>query len=783
MPDPKPNESREDYMDRCMGDSKMVDEFGNPQQRAAVCNSYFEEKTASYHDEDEDVEAYHHKKKNASEEYEDWGEETVSAAEYQGRKVTLNKPFRTSGGPKKFAVYTKNEKGTVVIVRFGDPNMEIKRDDPKRRKAFRDRHNCSTPGPKWKARYWSCRQWRSGAKVEASDCGCGCEDDIMIEMIEAEMIRRDVFDNPGEAMERAKELGCDKIHQHDENGKTVFMPCNTHEEYMDKNQGRDVEVEGDKDEEDEYERSMKRNLKYAEESGCGCGGNVEAKKHDPRSTPAPKKDQKKGSKRNKPGSATPGGKVTFSESVTNSLKNKVKEHNEKSDKKVTLGMLKAVYRRGAGAYSTSHRPGVSRAAWSMARVNAFLKLVRSGKPSNPKYVQDNDLLPSNHARKSKKAASECGYGEEMVDGECRKVAVSIELEITDARSVVSAETGQSVIEIKGIAFHEGINKNNWRITREAAEKIVIPQMIGADLTLNHPKPNKVGFSRNMAGDTNEAVVGIVNSASIVDLEGGRWEVKYTATVYRPELFEALESGLWLRKDYGVSIGGYGVPTTADENGMMTFADDFTFDHLAIVYRPAYPRATIDTAERVETAVSNETLISHSSSSSNQEPKEVIEMSEEMNIEATKSEMEDLKAQLVLANARVSEFETLEAERVENARQELVVKATDMGLKGHEDLSADVIKNLISSWEAAHPVEEKVEMKPVEASTKIETPVEASENKKVPVVANYLNNRIVETPEDVYERAYNAWASAWNKTVAPSESGYRAKSYKEIKEMI
>ena len=288
----------------------------------------------------------------------------------------------------------------------------------------------------------------------------------------------------------------------------------------------------------------------------------------------------------------------------------------------------------------------------------------------------------------------------------------------------------------------------------------------------------------MAGDTNEAVVGIVNSASIVDLEGGKWEVTYTATVYRPELFEALESGLWLRKDYGVSIGGYGVPTMADENGMMTFDDDFTFDHLAIVYRPAYPRATIDKAERVETAVSNETLISHSSSLSNQEPKEVIEMSEEIKIEATQSEMEDLKAQLVLANARVSEFETLEATRVENARQELVVKATNMGLKGHEDLSADVVKNLISSWEAAHPVEEKIEMKPVEASTKIvETPtVEASETKSVPVVANYLNNRVV-TPETTYEKAYNAWASAWNKTVAPSESGYRAKLYKDIKEMI
>ena len=82
------------------------------------------------------------------------------SAEYQGRKVTLNKPFRTPDGPKKFAVYTKNGSGKVVIVRFGDPNMEIKRDNPKRRKSFRARHKCDTaPGPKWKARYWSCRMW------------------------------------------------------------------------------------------------------------------------------------------------------------------------------------------------------------------------------------------------------------------------------------------------------------------------------------------------------------------------------------------------------------------------------------------------------------------------------------------------------------------------------------------------------------------------------------------------------------------------------------------------
>ena len=81
-------------------------------------------------------------------------------AEYQGRKVTLNKPFRTPDGPKKRSVYVKNQKGNVVKVNFGDPNMEIKKDDPARRKSFRARHKCDTnPGPKWKARYWSCKMW------------------------------------------------------------------------------------------------------------------------------------------------------------------------------------------------------------------------------------------------------------------------------------------------------------------------------------------------------------------------------------------------------------------------------------------------------------------------------------------------------------------------------------------------------------------------------------------------------------------------------------------------
>jgi len=92
----------------------------------------------------------------------------IEEAEHEGKKVKLNDPFRLpAGSKKKFGVYVKNDKGNVVKVTFGDPNMEIKRDDPKRRAAFRSRHSCDDDiGPKWKARYWSCYQWRAGKKVD-----------------------------------------------------------------------------------------------------------------------------------------------------------------------------------------------------------------------------------------------------------------------------------------------------------------------------------------------------------------------------------------------------------------------------------------------------------------------------------------------------------------------------------------------------------------------------------------------------------------------------------------
>ena len=86
-------------------------------------------------------------------------------------KAPLNKPFRLpSGSKKKFGVYVKNDKGNIVKVTFGDPNLSIKRSDPARRKSFRARHNCDNPGPKYRARYWSCQwSWNPSKKVAASE--------------------------------------------------------------------------------------------------------------------------------------------------------------------------------------------------------------------------------------------------------------------------------------------------------------------------------------------------------------------------------------------------------------------------------------------------------------------------------------------------------------------------------------------------------------------------------------------------------------------------------------
>ena len=203
-------------------------------------------------------------------------EESWAAEKNKGKK--LNKPFRTPKGPKKFSVYVKNEKGNVVKVNFGDPNMEIKRDDPARRKSFRARHNCENPGPKTKARYWSCKQWRSSTKVQGSTEDLEEELLALLDESDAELTKKQktlppalqqkilenkekskkdskkegkedskkegkkekseaaevpskyVFDNPGQAKQAAMKMGLKEIHSHKENGKTVFMPGKNHEE-------------------------------------------------------------------------------------------------------------------------------------------------------------------------------------------------------------------------------------------------------------------------------------------------------------------------------------------------------------------------------------------------------------------------------------------------------------------------------------------------------------------------------------------------------------------------
>lgn len=90
----------------------------------------------------------------------------AKAAEYQGRKVKLNKPFRTPDAKKKFAVYVRNKQGKVIIVRFGSQEMSIKRDDPARRKSFRARHKCDQQKDKTTPAYWSCWQWRANSPVQ-----------------------------------------------------------------------------------------------------------------------------------------------------------------------------------------------------------------------------------------------------------------------------------------------------------------------------------------------------------------------------------------------------------------------------------------------------------------------------------------------------------------------------------------------------------------------------------------------------------------------------------------
>ncbi len=318
-------------------------------------------------------------------------------------------------------------------------------------------------------------------------------------------------------------------------------------------------------------------------------------------------------------------------------------------------------------------------------------------------------------------------------------------------------------------------------------------MVGADLTLNHPKSENGRFRRNMDGGVDEAVVGVVTEATINDKGEGLWDVGFKADVYRHELFEALESGLWLRSGYGVSIGGTGVPDKVmeaeDGRVVMTFETDFSFDHLAIVHKPAYRRATIDRVEVANVANAGEAFnsqpkpaeFSAKESDTMSEESVPIEASEEEVIETPdyESEIAALRASLAEREAEIESFKAAEAEKAEEERSALVARATELGMSGHDDLPSETLNSLIASWEASRPVEEETVLSPVVASEAVESTPEPTEG---PVVANYLNRRLLQTPEAIYAKAWDAWAGAWNRTLAASEKARMgAPSFKEARE--
>ena len=177
------------------------------------------------------------------------------------------------------------------------------------------------------------------------------------------------YDTPEQAYAVAKSKGCEGIHTHDVDGKTWYMPCKTHSELA---------------------KVGKR------------GGIVKSPKAPKSDTPNPS-PKGEGTAKGKATGKT-GAKVSAKDRKT--LENKTKEFNERNKSKlgygVTTGMLASVFQRGLGAFNTSRSPRVKSASqWAFARVNAFLYLVKNGRPQNAKYTTDYDLLPTKHPKAKK----------------------------------------------------------------------------------------------------------------------------------------------------------------------------------------------------------------------------------------------------------------------------------------------------------------------------------------------------------------------------------------------
>ena len=201
-----------------------------------------------------------------------------------------------------------------------------------------------------------------------------------------------------------------------------------------------------------------------------------AKRSGPKSsaqTPAKKSEKKKGSDKNKPGSAgEKGGKITFSDKVIESLKSKVKEHNAKYSKKVTLSQLKKVYRRGAGAFSSSHRPGKTRGQWAMARVNTFLKMVRGGKVKDSYRKADQDI-----AKASANILIDDGVREENFFTEEDFIAAKLDIynyQLQEDPEFTDEMWSTIFIDVDELGFEEYVSEESWAAEANKGKKLNKP---------------------------------------------------------------------------------------------------------------------------------------------------------------------------------------------------------------------------------------------------------------------------------------------------------------------
>ena len=190
------------------------------------------------------------------------------------------------------------------------------------------------------------------------------------------------------AEEMANNIGCEGMHEHEFEGKTWYMPCEYHNK---EDLGYHKCPKG-------YKKKDGKCVKMAE---VGERGGIKKSPKAPKSGTPNKNPKGKGTAKGD-ASTTRGAKVSKEDAAT--LKKKSDDFNERYKGKlgygVNVGMLKAVFQRGLGAFNTSHSPRVKSASqWSFARVNAFLYLVKNGRPQNPKYTGDYDLLPKGHPKK------------------------------------------------------------------------------------------------------------------------------------------------------------------------------------------------------------------------------------------------------------------------------------------------------------------------------------------------------------------------------------------------